>query len=93
VLKLVGNGKTSNRDAIGTLVRADLGPARVIRQLTGMNGTVQSEKIIHFGLGENESLRNIEITWPDGSLQKITELKKGIYQIKQDTGVQDLAQK
>lgn len=92
-IKLVGNGKTSNRDAIGSLVRADLGPSRIIRQLTGMNGTVQSERIIHFGLGENQSIKNVEITWPDGSIQKIGQLKKGIYQIVQDSTVKDLAQK
>lgn len=92
-LKLVGNGKTSNRDAIGSLVRAKLGQSQVVRQLTGMNGTVQSERIIHFGLGENESINNVEITWPDGSIQKIGQLKKGIYQIMQDSGVKDLAQK
>lgn len=92
-LKLVGNGKTSNRDAIGSLVRANLGQSQVVRQLIGMNGTVQSERIIHFGLGENESIKNVEITWPDGSIQKIGQLKKGIYQIMQDSGVKDLAQK
>ena len=58
-----------------------------------MNGTVQSERIIHFGLGENESIKNVEITWPDGSIQKIGQLKKGIYQIMQDSGIKDLAQK
>lgn len=92
-LKLVGNGRTTNRDAVGTLVRADVGNSRVLRQLTGMNGTVQSERIIHFGLGTNESLNNIEITWPDGSKQTISKLKKGIYQIIQDSDVKNLAKK
>ncbi|MEQ1723604.1 MAG: CRTAC1 family protein [Pseudobdellovibrio sp.] len=92
-LKLVGNGRSTNRDAIGALARADIGSSRVVRQLTAMNGTVQSERVIHFGLGSNEYLNNIEITWPDGSKQKIGKLKKGIYQIIQDSDVKNLAKK
>jgi hypothetical protein len=82
VLRLVG-GAGSNRDAIGSIVKAQVGGKTLLRQLTAMNGTIQSEKIIHFGLGENESAKNIEIVWPNGQKQKIENLKKGIHKIIQ----------
>lgn len=86
VLKLVG-AKNSNLDSIGAIVKAEVGNKTLLRQLTAMNGTIQSEKVIHFGLGKEESANNVEITWPNGQVQKIVNLKKGYHQIVQSSNL------
>lgn len=73
----------SNRDGIGTFVKAKVGEQILFRHLTAMNGTVQSEKFIHLGLGSSAGASDIEIKWPNGSIQKIDYLKSGVYKIKQ----------
>ncbi len=82
VLKLVGS-TGSNMDAVGSIVTAEVGKKKVLRQLTAMNGTIQSDKVIHIGLGELDSAKNIEITWPNGQKQKIDNLKKGFHKLTQ----------
>jgi hypothetical protein len=84
-LQLVG-GSGSNRDAVGSIVKAEVGSRSLLRQLTAMNGTVQSDKVIHIGMGENETAKTVEIIWPDGQKQKIENLKKGSYKIVEAMG-------
>lgn len=68
VLELQGNGETTNRDAIGAIVSADLGD-RVLRQtLLASDGFLaQSSKRVHLGLGDSESVRELTVAWPDGT--------------------------
>ncbi|OYZ19548.1 MAG: hypothetical protein B7Y39_12020 [Bdellovibrio sp. 28-41-41] len=82
VLKLVG-AAGSNMDAVGSVVTAEVGKKKILRQLTAMNGTIQSDKVIHIGLGDLDSAKNIEITWPNGQKQKIDNLKKGFHKVTQ----------
>lgn len=71
-LKLVGDGETINRDAVG---------ARVV--VRGSNGRLQMQDVIngaslgsgnalelYFGLGEAH-IESVEIRWPDGTTQQL----------------------
>ena len=81
-LTLVGNPETrlqvgerqfaSSRDAVGTRVELWADGARHIRELNHSNGFAsQSEKRIHFGLGEVEEIDRLTIAWPSGRKEMI----------------------
>ena len=70
-------GKTSNRDGIGTKIK-----------LTGRSGLVQfnhattavgyassSDSRVHFGLGADTVAREIEFRWPSGKIQVLRDVK------------------
>ena len=70
-------GRQSNRDGIGTKVR-----------LTGQSGLVQfnqvttavgyassSDKRVHFGLGSDTTIREIELRWPSGRIQSLHNVR------------------
>jgi hypothetical protein len=65
-------GTTSNRDAIGAVVRLYAGKHVMTRQVNTACGFLsQSSKILHFGLGDRTAVEKIEITWPRGRRQTI----------------------
>lgn len=76
-LKLVGNGTTTNRDAIGAQVRVRLGGGRALwRQVMPTRSYLsQSESAITIGLGEAAGAHAVEVTWPDGTKQDIATTK------------------
>ena len=69
LLKL--RGTRSNPDALGTSVRLVLGSGRsLVRHATTAGGYGGSrDKRIHFGLGREEAITRLEITWPGGRRQ------------------------
>ena len=68
-LRLVGNGTTSNRDAIGALVKVRVGGRTLVRQVQTAGGYLaRSSKTLHFGLGDAAAVDGVEIRWPDGSV-------------------------
>ena len=63
-------GVQSNRDAIGAVVRIQRGEQKLIRQVHAASGYLShSSKNIHFGLGDNKVVGDVEITWPSGVRQ------------------------
>jgi hypothetical protein len=65
-------GTTSNRDAIGAVVRLHRGNTIMTRQVQGACGYLsQSSKTIHFGLGDSTDFDRIEIAWPSGLHQDL----------------------
>ena len=73
-LKLIGNGLKSNRDAIGAQIVVTLNGQALWRQVMPTKSYLsQSELPVTIGLGDAMKPDTIEITWPDGSKQKITD--------------------
>lgn len=74
LLKLVGH--KSNRDAIGATVK-------IVTATGSQSATVStassylssSDKRVHFGLGSERVIREIEIRWPDGTLQRLRDVQ------------------
>ena len=65
-------GRQSNRDAIGAVVRLYTGKEVMARQVNPAGGYLsQSSKTLHFGLGDRDHIDHIEIKWPSGKTQKI----------------------
>lgn len=67
---------TSNRDALGTRVVATVlrngAEQRLVRETTAGSGyAAQSQSGVHFGLGVDGVLTNLEITWPSGNVAEL----------------------
>jgi hypothetical protein len=73
-LKLVGT--KSNRDAIGAWVTVRLGKETLARQVMPTRSYLsQSELPVTIGLGKATTFDDLEITWPGGQRQKVTNAK------------------
>ena len=70
-LKLVGT--RSNRDAVGARVRLGVAGKTLTRQVEAGSGYASEAMLpVHFGLGDSASIESVEITWPDGFVQRFT---------------------
>ena len=68
-------GTDSNRDAIGARVILTAGGVTQLREQSGgMLYKAQNHQRLHFGLGDNETIDEIVITWPSGRVQKLRDL-------------------
>ena len=75
-LSLKGNGKTSNRDAIGAKVEVKVGDQVCRRQLFPAKSYLSSVELpLTFGLGKADKADEVTITWPSGKATKLNELK------------------
>ncbi len=74
ILKLVG--VKSNRDGLGTKVKiiTSLG-AQYNHATTAVGLNSSSDKRVHFGLGKAAVVDRIELTWPSGIKQVLTNVK------------------
>ncbi len=75
-------GTESNKEAIGAIARVTtMDDQLLVRQLVANNGPSQSERILHFGLGSESSVKSLTIQWPSGKEQKFGPMEKGRYKI------------
>ena len=75
-LALEGNGNTTNRSALGAVVKCKTGDSVIERIVTGARGYMsQPDTEVTFGLGTATSVDWIEITWP-GAKPQIQKLEK-----------------
>ncbi len=72
-------GVTSNRDAIGALVRAKIGGRTSSAMVkTGSSYLSQSELPITFGVGSGKGADDVTIEWPGGTRERLGSLAAGI---------------
>ncbi len=72
-LNLVGH--RSNRDAIGAVVKiVAAGGAQYATVTTASSYLSSSDKRLHFGLGPDKTVQDVEIHWPSGIVQTIHQL-------------------
>jgi hypothetical protein len=69
-------GTRSNRDGIGASVRVtgESGRAQYNHVTTAVGYASASDKQVHFGLGADRTAREIEIRWPSGARQVLSNL-------------------
>ena len=72
-------GTKSNRSAIGAKVTltTESGPARSAYVKTGSSYLSQSELTLTFGLGRNERIKGMQVTWPSGLVETLAAPKTG----------------
>jgi len=68
-------GQPPNRDALGAVIKAHTDAGDMIRQRSSAGSYLsQHDPRIHFGLGEQTSVRWMEVSWPDGTRQILKDL-------------------
>jgi Tfp pilus assembly protein PilF len=73
-LRLVG--KESNRDGIGAWIHIVTESGEQWNRITTAVGYgCSSEKIAHFGLGKDSLVKTIEINWPSGIKQRLSNIR------------------
>ena len=86
-------GTLSNSDAIGSKVLLLDGSGGIhFDEVTGGNGfAAQSSPIVHFGLGQEQTIQRLEITWPSGHKDIFEELRSNkYYLLEEGSGVLEL---
>ncbi len=67
-------GTTSNRDGLGSTVRVVAGEESWVRYHDGKSGYLaQSSGGLYFGLGATAAVDRVEVLWPSGRRQTVTE--------------------
>lgn len=67
-------GTTSNRDGLGAKVAVHAGGRVLTRVHDGKSGYLsQSSMPLYIGLGDATKIDEIEVAWPSGAVQKVTE--------------------
>lgn len=70
-------GTQSGRDAVGMIAEAKIGDKKLIRHLVANNGSVQSEAILHFGLGDAKKIDLLTLRWPSGNVETFENVLPG----------------
>jgi len=77
-LRVTLEGTASNRSAIGAEVTAWIGGRAIRRRVrSGSSYLSQSELPLTLGLGASPTVDRLEITWPGGATQTLTNLSAG----------------
>ncbi len=88
MLNLIGAAGHSNHDAIGARVRCSLpdSPGQLMRYRSSSGSYMSGhDPRLHFGLGSLAVVPEIEIRWPDGSLQTLRNIAADqVLTVKQD---------
>jgi hypothetical protein len=70
-------GVKSNRDGIGTRIKVtgESGQVQYNHVTTAGSYASSSDKRVHFGLGADVSIKEIELRWPSGTVQTLRNVK------------------
>jgi hypothetical protein len=68
IIRLIGNGHTTNTSAIGTRVQVSTPNEKQIREVSGGRGCCEQDMLpLHFGVG-NQRQADIHVEWTDGEV-------------------------
>lgn len=74
-LKMIGDGETINRDAVGAQVRIQAGGQTFMRQVEfGTGEGNQNDPTLHFGLGNVTGPVDLDILWPGGTTRQLSDV-------------------
>ena len=77
-LRIKLEGTRSNRDGIGASVRIIAGGEKQSQSMhSGSSYLSQSELVLTFGLGQRPTVDSIEVQWPSGQVDRITNVNAG----------------
>lgn len=79
-------GTRSNRDAVGARIRVHAQDTWQTRIVTAGSGYLSGSSLRqHFGLGDADTVDEVEITWPSGSRSQLSSLSANqVYRIVED---------
>ncbi len=74
-VRVEGDGRAVNRSAIGAAIKISLPDRTLTRQVeSGTGQGNQNDLVLHFGLGEHDQRVKLEILWPSGVKQTVTDV-------------------
>jgi enediyne biosynthesis protein E4 len=77
-LRIKLSGNKSNRDGIGALVRVTCaGEAQAQMLRSGSSYLSASELVLTFGLGQHSKAETVEVRWPSGQVDHLTNIDAG----------------
>jgi hypothetical protein len=84
-------GVKSNRDGIGAKVAVVAGGRRQIAEVRAGGSYVSHNDIrLHFGLGDEDAVDEVEIRWPSGLVERVHGLAANrFYQAREGSGIQE----
>jgi|SoiMethySBSTD1v2_1073268.scaffolds.fasta_scaffold00073_87 enediyne biosynthesis protein E4 len=87
IVRLIG--EKSNRDALGARLRLTAGTRTLTRDVaSGMSYEGQSDTRVHFGLGDRTRAEKLEIKWPSGLVESLTDIRANqIVTVREGKGV------
>jgi hypothetical protein len=75
-LKVSLRGRKSNRLGVGARLTAHVNGRRLVREMYPINTyRSQAANLVHFGLAQAERVDRLEIRWPSGKVQVLTDIK------------------
>jgi len=82
-------GTKSNRDGIGSVLKlTSEGVVQVTQAMGGTSYMSASDPRIHFGLGKHSKIDSLQITWPSGQVDKLTNVPiDGVIAVKEGVGI------
>ena len=82
-------GTKSNRDGIGSLLKLSSGGVVQVDQSKGGTSYMSaSDPRIHFGLGKRSKIDSLQITWPSGKVDKLTDVPvDSVIAVKEGVGI------
>jgi hypothetical protein len=88
-LEILLIGTKSNRDGIGASLKlTSEGLVEVEQAKGGMGYMSASDPRIHFGLGKRAKIESLEITWPSGKIDRLTDVPVNkILAVREGTGI------
>jgi len=77
-LRLLLVGRKSNRDGFGAVVKVKAGPETQSQMaVSGSSYLSQSERVLTFGLGKAQRADSVEVRWPSGRVDTLTDVSAG----------------
>lgn len=74
-LELIGDGKKSNRSAIGSRVEVEVAGRKMVRWVHGGGSYLSaSDRRLSVGLGPDTKIDRVSVTWPSGHKQEFASL-------------------
>jgi len=69
-------GHQSNRDGIGAKIKVTTTSGRTLynHSTTSVGFMSSSDRRVHFGLGKEQTIKNVEIRWPSGIVQELDHI-------------------
>ncbi len=84
-LTLKLSGKNANRDAIGAVVRVTSASGKQWRTVhSGSSYCSQSDLALTFGLGRDPIATSVEVEWPNGKKQTMTNVKRNQFLVVEE---------
>ncbi|MDP3213503.1 MAG: FG-GAP-like repeat-containing protein [Deltaproteobacteria bacterium] len=80
-------GAGANNKGVGAQVTATVGGRRMLREVRSVNGAIQTDPAVFFGLGAAERVEGLQVRWPSGRHERFADVTTGRVELVEGRGV------